>query len=85
MIHATELAWIPQGIVMGLYGIAGLVLATYLWTVIAVDLGSGNNLFDKESGIATVTRNGIRGPIKDRKSTRLNSSHSSVSRMPSSA
>lgn len=64
MIHATELAWIPQGIVMGLYAIAGLALAAYLWIVIAVDLGSGNNLFDKESGIAIVTRSGIRGPIK---------------------
>ena len=29
--HPAELVWVPQGLVMGLYGLAALLLATYLW------------------------------------------------------
>ena len=38
-----------------------------------------------ESSIVGIVGFATKGPTKDRKSTRLNSSHSSVSRMPSSA
>jgi hypothetical protein len=58
--HPAELAWVPQGLVMGLYGIAAALLATYLWAVIAIDVGAGANHFDKQSGILTVTRRGFR-------------------------
>ena len=45
----------------------------------------GEGLYVTESGTIEVDASNIPGVIKDRKSTRLNSSHSSVSRMPSSA
>lgn len=64
IVHASELTWVPQGLVMGLYGFAALLLATYLWTIIAVDLGGGLNRFDKAAGFATITRNGLRQEIK---------------------
>jgi len=58
---ATQLIFIPQGIVMGLYGIAGLLLATYLWLVIALDVGGGYNEFNQETGLVTVFRWGFPG------------------------
>jgi len=64
ILHGSQLSWIPQGIVMGLYGTAALLLSAYLWVVIAVDLGSGINSFNKSKGVALISRNGIRGPIE---------------------
>ena len=58
--HPAALAWVPQGLVMGLYGIAAVLLATYLWAVIAIDVGAGANRFDKGDGTLTVTRRGFR-------------------------
>jgi hypothetical protein len=39
--HPAALSFVPQGLVMGLYGVAAALLATYLWTVIAIDVGAG--------------------------------------------
>jgi hypothetical protein len=63
-LHPSELPWVPQGLVMGLYGVAALLLSTYLWTVITVDLGGGSNSFDKRSGLAVISRQGLRQRIK---------------------
>jgi hypothetical protein len=77
VLHAAELTWIPQGIVMGLYGLAAVALATYLWVVISVDLGSGFNRFDKASGRAVISRRGLRRlievdiPLRDIQAVRL--------------
>lgn len=62
--HPAELVWVPQGLVMGLYGIAAVLLATYLWTVIALDVGSGTNRFDRASGQAVISRRGFRRLIE---------------------
>ena len=61
--HPAELAWVPQGLVMGLYGLAALLLSTYLWAVIAIDVGAGSNRFDRGTGTATISRRGFRRPI----------------------
>jgi len=61
--HPAELEWVPQGLVMGLYGVAALLLATYLWTVIGIDVGSGSNRFDRAAGQALITRRGFRQAI----------------------
>lgn len=61
--HPAELAWVPQGLVMGLYGLAAALLSTYLWLVIGIDVGAGSNRFDKRSGTATITRRGFRQQI----------------------
>jgi len=58
--HPAALSWVPQGLVMGLYGIAAALLSTYLWAVIAIDVGAGSNSFNKKSGKLTVTRRGFR-------------------------
>ena len=62
--HPAELIWVPQGLVMGLYGIAAVLLATYLWTVIAIDVGSGSNRFDRVSSQAVISRQGFRQRIE---------------------
>ena len=62
--HPAELIWVPQGLVMGLYGLAAMALSTYLWLVIGIDLGSGHNRFDKASGQVTITRRGFRQQIE---------------------
>jgi hypothetical protein len=61
--HAAELTWVPQGLVMGLYGTAAVLLAVYLWSVIAIDVGSGSNRFDRGSGQARISRRGFRRRI----------------------
>jgi|TARA_B100001939_G_scaffold228686_1_gene196975 hypothetical protein len=61
--HPAALIFVPQGVVMGLYSIAAALLATYLWYVIAVDVGSGSNRFDKDAGVVTISRRGFRKPI----------------------
>ena len=58
--HPAALLWVPQGLVMGLYGLAAMALSAYLWTVIALDVGAGANRFEKQAGQLTVTRRGFR-------------------------
>jgi hypothetical protein len=57
----TQLIFIPQGLVMGFYGVAGLLLAAYLWAVIALDVGGGYNEFSRENGKVTIFRWGFLG------------------------
>ena len=58
---ATRLIFVPQGLVMGFYGSAGLLLATYLWLTIRWDVGGGYNLFDRGEGCVTLLRRGYPG------------------------
>jgi hypothetical protein len=62
--HPAELVWVPQGLVMGLYGLAAVLLATYLWSVIGLDVGAGSNRFDRGAGKATISRRGFRQRIE---------------------
>ena len=64
LFSASDLPWLPQGLVMGLYGIAAVLLATYLWVVIFLDLGGGSNRFDKRTGVALISRKGFRQLIQ---------------------
>ncbi|NMF85347.1 photosystem I assembly protein Ycf4 [Nodosilinea sp. P-1105] len=57
----TQLVFIPQGIAMGFYGVAALGLATYLWLVIALDVGGGYNQFDKANNQVRIVRHGFFG------------------------
>jgi Ycf4 len=61
----TQLIFVPQGLVMGLYGTVGLLLALYLWLAIVWDLGGGYNEFNKESQQVKIFRWGF--PGKNRK------------------
>ena len=57
----TQLIFVPQGLVMGLYGSAGLLLALYLWLVILWDVGGGYNDFNQETGGIKIFRWGFPG------------------------
>jgi hypothetical protein len=61
---ATQLIFVPQGLVMGLYGTAGILLSLYLWLVILWDVGGGYNDFNRETGKVKIFRWGF--PGKDR-------------------
>ena len=61
----SNIQFIPQGIALTFYGIAGSLLAIYLWLVIFWDVGGGYNEFDKKTGKATIFRSGF--PGKNRK------------------
>lgn len=61
----TSLIFIPQGVAMGFYGVAGILLATYLWLIIALDVGGGYNEFNKQTGKVRIFRSGFFG--KNRK------------------
>ncbi|MDX2098039.1 MAG: photosystem I assembly protein Ycf4 [Leptolyngbyaceae cyanobacterium bins.59] len=63
--NPTELVFVPQGLAMGFYGVAGLLLGTYLWLVIAWDVGGGYNEFNRDTNTAQIFRWGF--PGKDRK------------------
>lgn len=58
---ATQLIFLPQGLVMGLYGVAGNLLGLYLWLVILWDVGGGYNEFNKETGQVRIFRWGYPG------------------------
>lgn len=57
----TKLKFLPQGIALGFYGLAGTLLALYLWLTILWDVGGGYNEFNKESGLAKIVRLGFPG------------------------
>ncbi len=62
--HPASLIFVPQGLLMGLYGIAAFLLAIYLWTLIAINFGAGSNSFNKKSGLFSITRRGLFKEIK---------------------
>jgi len=75
--NPSTLIFVPQGLVMGLYGIAAFFLAIYFWRLISIDYGSGVNRFDKNKGILSLTRRGflknieIEIPIDEIKAVKL--------------
>ena len=75
--HPGSFIFVPQGLIMGLYGIAASLLAMYQWSLVVVDFGAGRNLFDKNSGQVSISRKGflkeinISIPLKDVKAVKL--------------
>jgi hypothetical protein len=61
----TQLIFVPQGLVMGLYGVAALLLSLYLWLSILLDIGGGYNEFNQQTGKVKIFRWGF--PGKNRK------------------
>jgi hypothetical protein len=53
-----ELEFVPQGLSLSFYGVAGTLLEIYLLYVIAVDYGSGYNEFNRNTGKVTIFRRG---------------------------
>jgi Ycf4 len=59
--NTTQLIFIPQGLAMGFYGVAGVLLGIYLWLVILWDVGGGFNEFNKKTGLIKIFRWGYPG------------------------
>lgn len=57
----SNLQFIPQGVALSFYGVAGSLLATYLWLLLVWDVGGGYNEFNKETGKVTISRWGYPG------------------------
>jgi hypothetical protein len=57
----TGLIFYPQGLAIGFYGVAALLLGAYLWLLIACDVGGGYNEFNKETGEVRIFRWGLPG------------------------
>ena len=57
--NPSTLIFVPQGLVMGLYGVAAFFVAIYFWRLIGVDYGSGFNRFDKNKGFLFLSRRGL--------------------------
>ena len=56
-----NLQFIPQGVALLFYGVAGSLLSLYLWLVIFWNVGGGYNEFNKETGLAKIFRYGFPG------------------------
>ena len=63
--NPTELIFIPQGIAMGFYGIAGSLLGLYLWLIVIWDVGGGYNEFNRETGRVRIFRQGFPGKNRE--------------------
>nr|YP_009667908.1 photosystem I assembly protein Ycf4 [Radula japonica]QCW58683.1 photosystem I assembly protein Ycf4 [Radula japonica] len=60
-LSTEHIFFIPQGLVMFFYGIAGLFISFYLWCTILWNVGSGYNIFDKKKGTLSLFRWGFPG------------------------
>ena len=60
-LSAEHILFIPQGLVMFFYGIAGLFISFYLWSTILWNVGSGYNKFDKRKQLLSILRWGFPG------------------------
>lgn len=59
--NATELIFIPQGILMSFYGIFALTLSVYISLTIIWNIGGGYNEFNKTDKLIRIVRNGFPG------------------------
>ncbi len=61
--HPSTLIFVPQGLIMGFYGLAASLIAIYLWILISINFGAGRNSFNKGTGMLSITRRGLRKKI----------------------
>jgi hypothetical protein len=54
-----SLEFVPQGLALSFYGVAGTLLELYLLYVMAINYGSGYNEFDRDNGKVTIFRRGL--------------------------
>jgi hypothetical protein len=65
MIPTPDLQFVPQGLALTGYGVAGVLLDLYLWAIVLLDVGSGFNEFNQTTQKAKIFRLGY--PGKDRR------------------
>nr|YP_009367440.1 hypothetical chloroplast RF4 [Sarcinofilum mucosum]ARK14447.1 hypothetical chloroplast RF4 [Sarcinofilum mucosum] len=61
VIHAENINFFPQGLVMSFYGVLGILFSLYLGLTILFSVGEGFNEFNKELGIIRIFRWGFPG------------------------
>lgn len=61
IIHAENIVFFPQGLVMCFYGLLGFFFSFYLSLTILWSVGGGFNIFDKEKQIIRIFRWGFPG------------------------
>jgi hypothetical protein len=59
--NPTELAFIPQGLVMMFYGTLSLGISIYIIITVLLDIGSGYNEYNKLENLVTIVRKGFPG------------------------
>ena len=57
--NPSSLLFIPQGIIMGAYGVIANLLNFYLWYMVYINFGSGSNSFDRSSKSVEIKRKGL--------------------------
>ena len=57
--NPSTLLFVPQGLIMGAYGVIANLLNLYLWYIVYINFGSGFNSFDKASRIVVIKRKGL--------------------------
>ena len=57
--NPSSLLFVPQGIIMGAYGVIANLLNIYLWYLVFINFGSGYNSFDKSSNSIEIKRKGL--------------------------
>ena len=57
--NPSSLLFVPQGLIMGAYGVIANLLNFYLWYMVFINFGSGFNRFDKNSKIVEIKRKGL--------------------------
>ena len=61
----AQLVFIPQGIAMGFYGTAAILLCIYLCLIIVWNVGGGYNEFDKSASEVRILRRGFPGKNRE--------------------
>jgi len=57
--NPSTLLFVPQGLIMGAYGVIANLLNLYLWYIVFINFGSGFNSFDKASKTVIIKRKGL--------------------------
>ena len=57
--NPSTLLFVPQGLIMGAYGVIANLLNLYLWYIVYINFGSGFNSFDKASKTVIINRKGL--------------------------
>jgi hypothetical protein len=63
--NPTELAFIPQGLVMMFYGTLSLGISLYILITVLLDIGSGYNEYNKLENLVTIVRKGFPGKNRE--------------------
>jgi hypothetical protein len=61
----TELAFIPQGVVMMFYGTLSLGISVYILITVLLDIGSGYNEYNKLENLVKIVRKGFPGKNRE--------------------